>query len=178
LAEEQGSDTKLVLIGDKSKSVFQRTYGSDIVLSFNNIGKKPPTFLDAGYIAENILNLDMKFDIGNMYYNVFKSVISYKTSILPFFTNETLRQAKNMNVYDSVDDDVLQSYNEFLLLSSTYFCLKEAACSEQSSRMTAMDAASKNAGEMIDKLTLTFNRTRQAVITRELIEIISGAAAL
>ena len=51
-----------------------------------------------------------------------------------------------MNVYDSVDDDVLQSYNEFLLLSSTYFCLKEAACSEQSSRMTAMDAASKNAG--------------------------------
>ena len=52
-----------------------RTYGSDIVLSFNNIGKKPPTFLDAGYIAENILNLDMKFDIGNMYYNVFKSVL-------------------------------------------------------------------------------------------------------
>merc|ERR1719150_2766610 len=59
-----------------------------------------------------------------------------------------------------------------------YFCLKEGACSEQSSRMTAMDNSSKNAGEMIEKLTLKFNRTRQAVITGELIEIISGAAAL
>lgn len=59
-----------------------------------------------------------------------------------------------------------------------YYALKEGACSEQSSRMTAMDNASKNAAEMIDKLTLTFNRTRQAVITRELIEIISGASAL
>lgn len=59
-----------------------------------------------------------------------------------------------------------------------FYTMKEASCSEQSSRMTAMDNASKNAGEMIDKLTLTFNRTRQAVITRELIEIISGASAL
>jgi len=59
-----------------------------------------------------------------------------------------------------------------------YYALKEGACSEQSSRMTAMDNSSKNAGEMIDKLTLTYNRTRQAVITGELIEIISGAAAL
>lgn len=59
-----------------------------------------------------------------------------------------------------------------------FYALKEGACSEQSSRMTAMDNASKNAGEMIEKLTLTFNRTRQSVITRELIEIISGASAL
>ena len=72
----------------------------------------------------------------------------------------------------------MRSYSEFALTSLIYFAMKEGACSEQSSRMTAMDAASKNAGEMIDKLTLTFNRTRQAVITKELIEIISGAAAL
>lgn len=83
-----------------------------------------------------------------------------------------------MTIYDSLDSDVIQSYLEFSLAAMIFYALKESACSEQSSRMTAMDNASKNAGEMIDKLTLTFNRTRQAVITRELIEIISGASAL
>lgn len=83
-----------------------------------------------------------------------------------------------MSVYDSIDSDVLQSYMEYSLAAQVYYAMKENACSEQSSRMTAMDNASKNAGEMIDKLALTFNRTRQAVITRELIEIISGASAL
>lgn len=80
--------------------------------------------------------------------------------------------------YDSLDAEIIQDYLEFSLASLLFFTMKESACSEQSSRMSAMDNASKNAGEMIDKLTLTFNRTRQAVITRELIEIISGAAAL
>lgn len=80
--------------------------------------------------------------------------------------------------YDSLDSEVIQDYLEFSLASLLFFTMKESACSEQSSRMSAMDNASKNAGEMIEKLTLTFNRTRQAVITRELIEIISGAAAL
>lgn len=77
-----------------------------------------------------------------------------------------------------MDAEIIQDYLEFSLASLLYYTMKESACSEQSSRMSAMDNASKNAGEMIDKLTLTFNRTRQAVITRELIEIISGAAAL
>lgn len=101
-----------------------------------------------------------------------------------------------MLLYDDVDDEVLRSFHEMSLANLIYYAMKEGACSEQSSRMTAMDAASKNAGkpfclisyashlilfvigEMIDKLTLTYNRTRQAVITRELIEIISGAAAV
>lgn len=83
-----------------------------------------------------------------------------------------------MAVYDSIDQDVMQNYLEFSMASLLFFTMKEGACSEQSSRMSAMDNASKNAAEMIDKLTLTYNRTRQAVITRELIEIISGASAL
>lgn len=81
-------------------------------------------------------------------------------------------------MYDSLDADVVQSYVEYSLASLIYYCMKEGATSEQASRMSAMDNSSKNAGEMIDKLTITFNRTRQAVITGELIEIISGAAAL
>ncbi|KAL1130572.1 hypothetical protein AAG570_011818 [Ranatra chinensis] len=91
---------------------------------------------------------------------------------------DSIAAAPKISLYDSLDDEVLQSYVEFSFASLLFYTMKEGACSEQSSRMTAMDNASKNAGEMIDKLTLTFNRTRQAVITRELIEIISGAAAL
>lgn len=89
-----------------------------------------------------------------------------------------IQNAPKLAVYDSLDQDVMQSYLEFSMASMLFFSMKEGACSEQSARMSAMDNASKNAGEMIDKLTLTYNRTRQAVITRELIEIISGASAL
>lgn len=96
------------------------------------------------------------------------------------FKNDKIvfQTSAKLPVYDSLDDEVIQSYLEFSLASLLFYAMKEGACSEQSSRMTAMDNASKNAGEMIEKLTLTFNRTRQAVITRELIEIISGASAL
>ena len=89
-----------------------------------------------------------------------------------------MTDAEKVSVYDSLDADVVQSYMEFSLASQVYYAMKEGATSEQSSRMTAMDNSSKNAGEMIDKLRITFNRTRQAVSTGELIEIISGAAAL
>ena len=109
---------------------------------------------------------------------------------------------ESLLAYDDVDADILQCYHEMTLANLLYRAMKEGACSEQSSRMTAMDSASKNASEcvrvgstvvcmftvcvcvcmcaeeMIDRLTLTFNRTRQAVITRELIEIISGAGAV
>lgn len=88
------------------------------------------------------------------------------------------QSAEKLDVYDSLDSDVIQDYLEFSLASLLFFTLKEGACSEQSARMSSMDNATKNAGEMIDKLALTYNRTRQAVITRELIEIISGASAL
>lgn len=119
-----------------------------------------------------------EFTEGRIYYNRFKSVVSYEVSNLPMFSLKTVEAAEKLPVYDSLDSEVIQSYLEFSLASMLFFTMKENACSEQSSRMTAMDSASKNAGEMIDKLTLTFNRTRQAVITRELIEIISGASAL
>ncbi|PWS22610.1 F0F1 ATP synthase subunit gamma, partial [Enterococcus faecium] len=99
----------------------------------------------------------------------------YKTEEKPVFSMETVADAETMGIYDDIDADVLRNYQEFALANLIFYGLKESACSEQSARMTAMDAASKNAGEMIDKLTLTFNRTRQAVITKELIEIISGA---
>jgi len=111
-------------------------------------------------------------------YNYYKSVVSYDTTSIPIFSQDTVANSEKVTVYDSLDADVVQSYMEYSLASLVYYCLKEGATSEQSSRMTAMDNSSKNAAEMIDKLRITFNRTRQAVITGELIEIISGAAAL
>ena len=128
-------------------------------------------------------NINPGFTLANINTNVFlfspsRSVVSYKTQEIPIYPVSTVEKAANLPVYDSLDADVLQSYMEYSLASLIYYCLKEGATSEQSSRMTAMDNSSKNAGEMIDKLTLTYNRTRQAVITGELIEIISGAAAL
>lgn len=176
--KKEGVDTKLVLVGDKSRAMLVRLVPEKIMMTFNEVGKKPPTFADASLIASHIFDSGYKFDCGSVYYNVFRSVVSYKTTEMPIYSLDTVSQAEKLPLYDSIDDDVLTSFNEFALVSQIYFALKESACSEQSSRMTAMDAASKNASEMIDKLTLTYNRTRQAVITKELIEIISGAAAL
>ncbi|KAK7588232.1 hypothetical protein V9T40_005477 [Parthenolecanium corni] len=173
---EKSDNVKIVCIGDKSRSILQRLYGKNIVLVANEVGRKPPTFLDAARIAEQISQLE--FGTGKIIYNRFKSVVSYTTTDLPLYHRDAVAASPNLAQYDSVDDSVIQSYLEFSLASILYYTLKEGACSEQSSRMSAMDNASKNAGEMIDKLSLLFNRTRQAVITRELIEIISGASAL
>ncbi|XP_067014693.1 ATP synthase subunit gamma, mitochondrial [Anabrus simplex] len=175
---EDGENIKVICVGDKSRAILQRLYGKNIMLVANEIGRKPPTFMDASKLAVHVLNSGYEFQAGKIVYNRFRSVVSYVTSDLPIFSMDAISAAPKLPVYDSLDDEVLKSYLEYSLASLLYYSMKEGACSEQSSRMTAMDNASKNAGEMIDKLTLTFNRTRQAVITRELIEIISGAAAL
>lgn len=168
----------VICVGDKSRAQIARLYAKQILCVGNEIGRLPPQFGDATRIANAILTSDLEADKIKVYYNRFRSVVSYKTTELDVFPLKTVSNAEKLTVYDSIDADVLQSYLEFSLASIIYYALKEGACSEQSSRMTAMDNSSKNAGEMIDKLTLTYNRTRQAVITGELIEIISGAAAL
>jgi len=172
------SNVKIICVGDKSRAFFQRYFGPQIVMVGSEIGRLPPQFGDAAKIANAILTCGYDFDHGKLVYNYYKSVVSYDTTSIPIFSQDTVANSDKVTVYDSLDADVVQSYMEFSLASLVYYCLKEGATSEQSSRMTAMDNSSKNASEMIDKLRITFNRTRQAVITGELIEIISGAAAL
>lgn len=169
---------KVICVGDKSRAILQRLYGKNIEMVCNEIGRLPPTFLDAAKLTNAILNMGYEYTEGKIIYNKFKSVVSYAVADMPIFSLKSVESAEKLPVYDSLDSDVIQNYLEYSLASMLFYAMKEGACSEQSSRMTAMDNASKNAGEMIDKLTLTFNRTRQAVITRELIEIISGASAL
>ncbi|KAH9363987.1 hypothetical protein HPB48_005254 [Haemaphysalis longicornis] len=171
-------NARIICVGDKVRAILQRLFAQNIILSFSNYGKKPPIFDDAVQVANSVLNSDYEFDRGILLFNRFKSVVSYATSEQPVFSLESVSNSEKITLYDSLDADVLRSYQEYSLASLIYYAMKENACSEQSARMTAMDSASKNAGEMIDKLTMTFNRTRQAVITKELIEIISGAAAL
>jgi F-type H+-transporting ATPase subunit gamma len=178
ISEKDLSNVKVICVGDKSRTFFQRFFKDNLIMVGSEIGRLPPQFGDASKIANAILTCGFEFDTGKMFYNKYNSVVSYTTTPLPIFSQETVMGADKISAYDSVDADVVQSYLEFSLASMIFFALKEGATSEQSSRMTAMDASSKNAGEMIDKLSITYNRTRQAVITGELIEIISGAAAL
>ncbi|KRZ03322.1 ATP synthase subunit gamma, mitochondrial, partial [Trichinella zimbabwensis] len=146
-------DVKIVCVGDKSKAILTRVFPENILMTVNDIGKKPPTFEDARQIVQEILNSGYTFDQGDIYYNRFKFVCE-------------------------IDESTFESFFEYNLTSLLFCALKENACSEQSSRMSAMDSASKNASEMIRVLSLQYNRTRQAVITRELIDIVVGASAL
>lgn len=180
LADEKQNleGTKVVAIGDKSRTGLARLHAQNILLSVNEVGKRSIVFGDASAIAQQLMNSGFEFDSAEIIYNKFKSAIAYITSRQKILSSEAIARSKTIQVYDSTDADVLRSFQEFNLASVLYYTMKENATSEQSSRMTAMDNATKNAGELINKLTTYYNRTRQAVITTELIEIISGAAAL
>lgn len=179
LADElSNSNISLVIIGDKAKTMLMKHHKEKFAIILNDYGKKAPLFEDASRLADEIINSDIPFDSGNVYYNHYKSVISYSQIKIPLFPLAQLTSSSKMAIYDDIDEETMRCYYEFSIASCVYYAMKEAACSEQSSRMSAMESASKNAGEMIDRLTLKYNRTRQAVITKELIEIISGAAAL
>jgi len=179
MAEEANpKDMQIITIGDKAKAMLFRVFPDNVILQFNYFGKKAPTFNDAVMVANTIISSGVEFEQGILLYNKFKTVVSYEALEMPIFSLDAINKSPKLTVYDSIDADVLQSFYEYSMASLIFYAMKENACSEQSARMSAMDSASKNAGEMIQKLQLTYNRTRQAVITRELIEIISGAAAL
>lgn len=174
-----GKEIEIVVVGDKAKSGLERVYGHHIRSTLQDIQKKPASFLEASLVAEYILAND--FDEMVLFYNKYVSAIAYDTEPVKFqslkvITNENNDAWQGFN-FEGQKDDILEDLNEFRLASRLYHFFYESATSEQSARMTAMDNSSKNAGEMIDKLQLLYNRSRQARITTELIEIISGAAA-
>lgn len=171
-------NTKVIIAGDKVKAALHKTHPSYILSVMTELGRKPPLFEEAAFIAEQVLDSGYEFDVCKMFYNKFKNVVSYKMTPHDIHSFGTLSTAETMLQYDDVDEAVLQSFYEFSLANLVFYGMKETACSEQSARMTAMDAATKNAGDMILRLQIVYNRTRQAVITTELIEIISGTVAL
>jgi len=183
---------KLLCVGRKARDVLRRRYGDLILASFEDVGRRNLSYADALKIGEKVLDLfdQGEFDVCTVVYNKFQSAISQTVTaqqLIPYGKSDKdneLEEDTGLNSSGSVyefepdENEILAELLPKNISVQIFRGLLESAASEHGARMTAMDNATRNAGEMIDGLTLTYNRTRQAVITSELIEIISGAEAL
>jgi len=166
----------IVVLGEKCKAQLSRSNAKQIVLSFAGVGKDIPTFADAQAIADQIALLPTDYSDVQIIYNKFVNAQSYEATPIDAFSEEAIANSPNFSAFE-IDDEVLGNLREYALANSLFWALAEGHACEQSARRNAMDNASKNAGDMISKYQILFNRTRQAVITGELVEIITGAAA-
>ena len=186
--EAQGKTVKILSVGRKGASFLKREFASRVVGEVTFQGKKRVDYDDAAAIATTITDmLDTGgFDVCSLIYNRFRSVIAQiptEQRLIPAPLPESAADAASADVqamyeYEPAEEEILQSLLPKNLAIQIYRAILENAAGFFGSQMTAMDNATRNAGEMINKLTLNYNRTRQANITRELIEIISGAEAL
>ncbi|RVX70337.1 hypothetical protein B0A52_05836 [Exophiala mesophila] len=166
----------LAIIGEKCKSQLGRSNGKNIVLSFAGVGKEVPTFADAQAIADQLVMLPEEYASIKILYNKFINAQSYEPATVEAYSEEAITSSPNFAAFE-IDDEVLANLREYSLANSIYWALAEGHACEISARRNAMDNASKNAGDMISRFTILYNRTRQAVITGELVEIITGATA-
>jgi F-type H+-transporting ATPase subunit gamma len=187
--EAAGKRVMILTIGRKGRDGLRRDYGGLIHDSLTDIGRRRLSFDEARDIAERILVLFRgdAFDACTIIYNRFRSAITQIVTaqqLIPFpppgETEPGTGSAAVGGVYEfePSEEEILGELLPQNLAVQIYTALLENAASEQGARMTAMDNATRNAGEMIDRLTMNYNRTRQAAITKELIEIISGAESL
>ncbi|KAN0122180.1 putative ATP synthase subunit gamma, mitochondrial [Hyaloscypha variabilis] len=174
LIEKPNAD--IVVLGEKCKAQLSRSNAKNIQLSFAGIGKDIPTFADAQAIADQISLLPTDYGSIQIVYNKFINATSYEATPIEAFSEEAIVASPNFAAFE-IDDEVLSNLREYALSNALFWALAEGHACEQSARRNAMDNASKNAGDMITKYQILFNRTRQAVITGELVEIITGAAA-
>ena len=186
-----GKTVKLFCVGRKGREQLQREFGSLIIDSADELGKRGPGYDDADAIGQKITELfeANEFDVCTIVYNHFKSVMTQIVTfqqVIPFADSaaangeeaEPVDRGGAIYEFEPEEAEILEQLLPYNLSIQMFRSLLESAASEQGARMTAMDSATRNAGEMIDKLTLNYNRTRQAKITGELIEIISGAEAI
>jgi len=179
-----GKDVKIITVGRKGRDQLRRQYNDRIVESFDFMGIKQIAFSNALNIGRDILARFERgeFDVATLFYSNFKSVISQVPTaqqLIPAQV-ETGKVAVTSTVYDYEPDEgeILADLLPRNVSVQMFRALLENAAGEMGAKMSAMDNATRNAGDVIDKLTLVYNRTRQAMITKELIEIISGAEAL
>jgi F-type H+-transporting ATPase subunit gamma len=188
--EAQGKDVRIYALGRKGGDYFRRYLGGQVAANKNFVGKKFIEFADAEAVAEEIVEMFRadKFDVCTLVFNRFQSVMTQVVSELPLIptavpaANDNPRgeQGAAAESYDVEPDDgsLLERLLPRNLAVQIYAALLENSAGFYASQMTAMDNATRNAGEMIKKLSLNYNRARQANITKELIEIISGAEAV
>ena len=179
-----GKQVKVITVGKKGRDALKRELGDYFIEHIDLSEFKSIKYLNAQSIAKGILARfdDNEYDVATIFYSKFVNVVSQiptAQQIIPASFNEDSSSA-NQTVYDYEPDEetILADLLPRGVATQIFSALLENGASEQGARMSAMDNATRNAGEMIDKLTIEFNRSRQAVITNELIEIISGAEAL
>jgi F-type H+-transporting ATPase subunit gamma len=184
--EAQGKTVKILAVGRKGRDYLRRELSSRIVGDISYAGKRRIEYADAQELADRITAMlfNGEFDVATLIYNRFQSVIAQVVTELQLVPVPAVQNANETDgsaalpEFEPDEETILNRLLPQALAVQTYTALLESAAGEHGARMTAMDNATRNAGDMIKRLTLNYNRARQANITRELIEIISGAEAL
>ena len=182
---KEGKELKIITVGSKGHDQIKTEYGQYIIDKKSFKEKKQISFLEANEIGKKVIELfeQEQFDKCFIFYNNFKNVITQipqAEQIIPTFIKKDDKNKDNVIFYEFEpdEDEILEDLLPKNVSVQILKAFLENAASEQGSRMTAMDNATRNAGDLVDKLTINYNRSRQASITKELIEIISGAESL
>ncbi len=186
-----GTEFKIITVGRKAQDLLRREFGDKFVASFTDIGRRGVEFDEAVEVADKVTELfeNDEFDVCTVIFNKFQSAISQIVTpqqLIPFSVDDADEEEEETKtdgpravfIFEPEEEEILEDLLPRNVATQIFQALLESSASEHGARMTAMDNATRNAGDMIDNLTMTYNRTRQAVITKELIEIISGAEAL
>ena len=179
----EGKELKIITVGSKGNDQLKRVYGKKIIENISFKESKNPNYFDADKVGKKIIEKFEagEFDICTIFYNQFKNVITQipqAQQIIPLNNVEDKNSSDESYEFEPDEDEILSNLLPKNISTQIFRAMLENSASEQGSRMSAMDNATRNAGEMVDKLTIEYNRSRQAAITKELIEIISGAESL
>ena len=180
----EGKELKIITVGSKGNDQLKRVYGKKIIENISFKNSKNTNYFDAEKVGKIIIEKFEKneFDICTIFYNQFKNVITQIPQIqqiIPLKTeDDSDNKFEDSYEFEPDEDEILSNLLPKNISTQIFKAMLENSASEQGARMSAMDNATRNAGEMVDKLTIEYNRSRQAAITKELIEIISGAESL
>ena len=181
---DNGKTLKIITVGSKGYDQLKRVYKDNIIQNISFKESKNANYFDANKVGKIIIEKfeNKEFDVCTIFYNQFKNVITQipqEQQIIPLkMTEDETNKSDESYEFEPDEDEILGNLLPKNISTQIFKAMLENSASEQGSRMSAMDNATRNAGEMVDKLTIEYNRSRQAAITKELIEIISGAESL
>ncbi len=181
---KDGKDLKIITVGSKGNDQLKRAYSDKIIANISFKESKHANYFDAEKVGKMVIEKfgAEEFDVCTIFYNQFKNVITQipqAQQIIPLnVENSEDDRSEDSYEFEPDEDEILSNLLPKNISTQIFKAMLENSASEQGSRMSAMDNATRNAGEMVDKLTIEYNRSRQAAITKELIEIISGAESL
>jgi F-type H+-transporting ATPase subunit gamma len=181
---DEGKDLKIITVGSKGNDQLKRAYSDKIIANISFKESKHANYFDAEKVGKMVIEKfeAEEFDVCTIFYNQFKNVITQipqAQQIIPLnVENSEEDKSEDSYEFEPDEDEILSNLLPKNISTQIFKAMLENSASEQGSRMSAMDNATRNAGEMVDKLTIEYNRSRQAAITKELIEIISGAESL